>query len=246
MARQIAHAPRPHLGRAGMIEQLRPPRLANSRPHRRHRAAGLPCHDDQTNRHMLQVELVVGCDLRQMQAVARRGHKHRRPDGSRHFEPRERCHPPGGNRHHLPGEQRVETAPKACKGSERRGHEHSIARPHAAAVEDRLPARHPPCPVIGRVEDRHRPAVRAAGLVKSHVAIGRPGEVAGDAGRCGRFDQFFLEGEGPLFEGIERRQFVRLPCELPRIEAVVRQDRPHEPTQPLELERIELLTRRRR
>ena len=88
--------------------------------------------------------------------------------------------------------------------------------------------------------------MRAAGLVKAHVAIGRPGEVAWNAGRSGRLHQFFLESEGPLFDGVERRQFVRLPCELPRIEAVVRQDRPHEPAQPFELERIKLLTRGRR
>ena len=69
----------------------------------------------------------------------------------------------------------------------------------SAAVENLAPARHPPRPVGGRVENRKRPAVRAARLMKTHVAIGRPGEVGGHSiARVG--DELLLEGERPCFE----------------------------------------------
>ena len=192
----LADTPWSHLRGAGMVEHGRAPCLGEPAPHGGHRATRLAGDDHEPNRQGRGVHGRVDRDLREVERVARGRDEHRRPDPPEQFEPGEAGEPPRRNRECAAGHDRVEGAPEADVGAEGRGDEHAIAAADVPAAEHALPALHPPPPVGRRVPCRQRPAVRPARLVKPHVAIVAPREIAG-ASIDGGGDQILLRGAGP-------------------------------------------------
>jgi hypothetical protein len=241
VAVEIAHAPRPHLGGAGVIEDVGPPRLGDAVSRRGHRPPRLAGHDDHADRLRRGLEFVVVGHLGEMERVAGSGHEHGDPLSSHELQPREARHPSRGDRHRPAGHGRLEPAPEPGVGAERGGHEHAVAGVHTRAIEDRAPALHPPRPIGGGIEHGQRATVRAARLVVPHIGGGTVREVQRPARRRGALDEFLLERERPLRDGVERldRGRVGKPPELRGVERVVGEDVAQQAAEPDELRRVD-------